>query len=227
MKQIYTGKTKDIFENVDGNIVLKFKDDVTGVDGKFDPGANEVGLCIDGVGKLNLAMSEYFFKLLNSLNIKTHYVSSNLDENTMVVKKAKIFGKGLEVITRFRAVGSFYKRYGSYINEGEKLDNYCEITIKDDARCDPLITKDALVILNIMSEKEYFELVELNLKIANIIKNEMKKQGLDLYDIKLEFGRDENTIMLIDEISGGNMRVYKDGVYLEPTELASYFKENK
>ena len=145
----------------------------------------------------------------------------------MVVKKAKVFGKGLEVITRFRAVGSFYKRYGAYINEGDLLQNYCEITIKDDKRGDPIITKDALAMLNIMSKKEYDELVNLNLEIANFIKDEMSKFGLELYDIKLEFGHDENGVLLIDEISGGNMRVYKDGKYQEPMELAKFFKESK
>ncbi|NLK66892.1 MAG: phosphoribosylaminoimidazolesuccinocarboxamide synthase [Campylobacteraceae bacterium] len=226
MKQIYKGKTKDIFEK-DGSIILKFKDDMTGVDGKFDPGANEVGLSIEGMGKLNLAMSEYFFKLLNEKGIKTHYISSNLDESTMEVKKAKVFGKGLEVITRFRAVGSFYKRYGDYIAEGASLDNYYEITIKDDKRGDPVITKEGLIALNIMSEKSYLELTNLNLKIANIIKDEMSKKGLELYDIKLEFGYDESGVMLIDEVSGGNMRVYRDGEYLDPVELSKFFKENR
>ena len=28
--------------------------------------------------------------------------------------------------------------------------------------------------------------------------------------------------MLIDEISGGNMRVYKDGVYVDPFDIAKY-----
>jgi len=37
----------------------------------------------------------------------------------------------------------------------------------------------------------------------------------------LEFGRDAQTneILLIDEISGGNMRAYKGEQYIEPLEL--------
>ena len=55
--------------------------------------------------------------------------------------------------------------------------------------------------------------------ISQIIK-ELPK-GLTLYDIKLEFGRDAKTgeILLIDEISGGNMRAYKGDTYIEPLEL--------
>ncbi|MBF1045248.1 MAG: phosphoribosylaminoimidazolesuccinocarboxamide synthase, partial [Peptostreptococcus sp.] len=44
MNKIYTGKTKDVFEIDDKNVLLKFKDDVTGKDGVFDPGENQVGL---------------------------------------------------------------------------------------------------------------------------------------------------------------------------------------
>ena len=44
MKLVYTGKTKDVFALDNGNYLLKFKDDCTGKDGVFDPGANSVGL---------------------------------------------------------------------------------------------------------------------------------------------------------------------------------------
>ena len=37
MKLVYTGKTKNVFELENGNYLLKFKDDVTGKDGVFDP----------------------------------------------------------------------------------------------------------------------------------------------------------------------------------------------
>ena len=43
-----------------------------------------------------------------------------------------------------------------------------------------------------------------------------------LYDIKFEFGYDKNgEVILIDEIASGNMRVYKDGKYVDPITLTS------
>lgn len=62
VKQLYAGKTKDVFELEDGNYLLKFKDDVTGEDGVFDPGANTVGLSIEGAGKAGLALTQLFLK---------------------------------------------------------------------------------------------------------------------------------------------------------------------
>ncbi|MEG2916069.1 MAG: phosphoribosylaminoimidazolesuccinocarboxamide synthase, partial [Oscillospiraceae bacterium] len=61
MKLVYDGKTKTVFSQEDGNYLLKFKDDVTGQDGKFDPGANTVGLSIDGMGKNCVRLTEFFF----------------------------------------------------------------------------------------------------------------------------------------------------------------------
>ncbi len=62
MKLIITGKTKDIYALKNGNYLLKFKDDVTGTDGVFDPGANTVGLSIKGAGRASLRITRLFLK---------------------------------------------------------------------------------------------------------------------------------------------------------------------
>ena len=224
MEKIYTGKTKDVFKLENGNCLLKFKDDCTGKDGVFDPGENSVGLNIDGVGDVNLRMSIYFFEKVNAAGIKTHYVSANLEDTTMEVLPAKVFGHGLEVICRHKAVGSFIRRYGDYIEEGADLPAYVEMTFKDDAKGDPLVIKDALVALGVMTDKQYEDIKEMTQKITQIVADDLKEKGLVLYDIKFEFGYDpEGNVMLIDEIASGNMRVYKDGKYIDPMTLSELF----
>lgn len=220
MELVYKGKTKDVYKLEDGNVLLKFKDDVTGEDGVFDPGANTVGLTIEGAGQSGLRMTKFFFEKLAEKEIPTHYIDADIENVTMTVKTATVFGKGLEVICRFRAVGSFLRRYGAYCEEGQSLDSFVEVTIKDDDRNDPPISKDALAQLGILTNEEYDVLEPLTKEISAVVKEELAAKGLELYDIKLEFGRDnEGNVMLIDEISGGNMRVYKDGVYIAPLEL--------
>lgn len=224
MKLVYTGKTKNVFELENGNYLLKFKDDVTGKDGVFDPGENSVGLTIDGVGDVNLRMSIYFFEKINAAGIKTHYVSADLKETTMEVLPAKVFGKGLEVVCRDRAVGSFYRRYNEYVEEGAALPSYVEMTFKNDALGDPLVTKEGLKVLGVMTEKQYDDIAEMTRRITKIVSDDMKAKGLDLYDIKFEFGYDKNgDVMLIDEIASGNMRVYKNGEYIQPMTLSELF----
>ncbi|MBQ1231067.1 MAG: phosphoribosylaminoimidazolesuccinocarboxamide synthase [Clostridia bacterium] len=223
-KLIYTGKTKDVFMLENGNCLLKFKDDCTGKDGVFDPGENAVGLTIDGVGDVNLRMSIYFFEKVNAAGIKTHYINANLADTTMEVLPAKVFGKGLEVICRYKAVGSFIRRYGDYIESGADLPAYVEMTFKDDAKGDPLVTKDALVALGVMSDKQYEDVKEMTQKITKIVADDLAEKGLVLYDIKFEFGYDKDgNVMLIDEIASGNMRVYKDGEYIDPMTLSELF----
>lgn len=223
-KLLYQGKTKDVFAMDNGNVRLKFKDDCTGKDGKFDPGENSVGLKIDGIGKANLATSVMFFEILKKHGIKTHYIGANLEDATMEVVHATAFGHGLEVICRLVATGSFVRRYGMYIANGTPLvGGYVEATLKDDDRNDPLITTEGLVALNIMSEKMFASMKTQTLKITKIVADVLKSKGLDLWDIKFEFGFDKkNNVILIDEIASGNMRVYKDGAIVEPIDLTKF-----
>lgn len=221
MEKVYQGKTKDVFKLENGNYLLKFKDDVTGADGKFDPGANTVGLSIEGIGKANLRMSVLFFEVLKKAGVKTHYIKADIDNATMEVVPAKPFGKGLEVICRYKAVGSFIRRYGAYIADGTPLDSYVEMTLKDDEKGDPLITKDALAAIGVMTEKQYDETKAQTQKITKIVSDTLKAKGLELYDIKFEFGYAGDEVILIDEIASGNMRVYKDGKIVDPMDLSA------
>jgi len=210
MQHVYEGKTKTVFRLDDGNYLLKFKDDVTGVDGVFDPGSNTVGLSIEGMGRAGLRMSAHFFAKIIEAGVYTHYITHDVDEAEMTVRPGTAFGKGVEVICRFRAVGSFLRRYGDYCAEGQALPGVVEMTLKDDDRGDPLIVKEALAALGILTEGEYDELADMTRRISGIIAEDLKARGVELYDIKLEFGRDgQRRVMLIDEISAGNMRALR------------------
>ena len=225
MKKLYEGKTKDVFALDNGNVMLKFKDDCTGKDGVFDPGENAVGLKIDGIGKANLRTSVYYFELLKKAGIKTHYVSADIDNATMEVLPAECFGKelgggGLEVICRLVATGSFIRRYGEYIKDGTPLEGgYVECTFKNDEKGDPLVTGEGLVALKVMTAEMFESLKAQTLKITKLVADDLKELGLDLWDIKFEFGYNNGEVILIDEIASGNMRVYKDGKIVPPVEL--------
>ena len=220
MKKLYVGKTKDVYELDNGNVMLKFKDDCTGKDGVFDPGENSVGLTIEGIGRANLETSVYYFELLKKAGVKTHYVSANIEDATMEVLPGKVFGKGLEIICRLKATGSFIRRYGAYIADGTVLEGgYVECTLKDDAKGDPLITSEGLAALGIMSQEMFDSMKAQTLLITKVVADDLAAKGMELYDIKFEFGYHNGEVILIDEIASGNMRVYKDGTIVDPVEL--------
>ena len=225
MKLVYKGKTKDVYALDNGNVLLKFKDDCTGKDGVFDPGENSVGLTIEGIGKANLISSIHYFELCKKAGIKTHYVSADVENATMEVLPAECFGKpqgggGLEVICRLVATGSFIRRYGEYIADGTPLPGgYVECTFKNDAKGDPLVTSEGLAALGVMSPEMFASMKEQTLKITSIVAEDLKSIGLDLWDIKFEFGYNGDEVILIDEIASGNMRVYRGNEIVDPVEL--------
>ena len=219
-KLIYTGKTKDVFDNEDGTYILKLKDDATGKDGVFDPGENTVGLQIQGLGRASLLLSKYYFEKLEAAGIPHHYVEADISAATMRVKPAALFGGGVEFICRCRADGSFLRRYGSYTSFGANLNYFVEATLKDDERGDPPITKEVLTLLQIMTPEDFDICSNLTQNIARLIAADLETKGLELFDMKVEFGKSDIGIMLIDEISAGCMRVYRNGTPVAPMEMA-------
>ena len=222
MELVKNGKTKDIYKLPDGNFLLKFKDTVTGhASGESDPGGNLVIGSVAGVGSAALKMTVYYFELLKKHGVAMHYVSADLSKNEMVVRPAALFGKGLEFVVRYKATGSFIRRFGLYCKEGAELPGVFEVTLKDDAHDDPPATAEILAVLKLLTPAQYEKIHGETMKICTIIKDDLKARGLELIDIKIEFGLVDGEIALIDEISAGNMRVYENGKKLDYLTLSS------
>jgi phosphoribosylaminoimidazole-succinocarboxamide synthase len=185
-------------------------------------------LVIDGKGKAGLRLSKYFFEKINEAGYPTHFIDCDLEKAEMTVIPAVMFGDGVEVICRYKAFGSFVRRYGRYITEGTVFEQpLVEVTLKDDERGDPLVSREIAAALGVVTKDEYRTLKELTRNICGVIKDELAQKGLELIDIKLEFGRDSNgKIMLVDEVSGDIMRVFKDGKSVDPIELTKTATNN-
>ena len=218
MKLVYRGKTKDVYEDSPSTMRLVFTDRVTKNDaGEIDPGGNNIAEeTAPGQGKACLLMSSTIFNELNEKKIaRTHMVSSDIDALSMVVRKAKLFTPGLEWVARWVCTGSFLRRYSMVpgVSDGMILPApVFEITLKDDAAGDPLIVPSALVALGIVEAKTMEQLLDSNTKALNAIHAMFKARGLDLWDIKIEWGLDEDgTPILIDEVSPGCCRAFKAG----------------
>jgi len=225
MELVKTGKTKDVYKLPDGNYLLKFKDTVTGhPSGESDPGGNKVIGSVAGVGSGALRMSVFYFELLKKQNIPTHYVNADLSKNEMTVRPAKPFGSGLEFVVRYKAVGSFIRRFGLYCKEGDELPKVFEVTLKDDDHDDPPATIEILAALKLLTSAQYDEIHRETIKICDLIKDDLTGRGLELIDIKVEFGMVDGKIALIDEIRPGNMRVYQNGRKLDYLTLSSLVK---
>jgi len=221
LTKIYEGKTKDVYQYRDGELLLYTKDETTGwwkTDDsgnryfEEDPGGNEVGPTVAGIGQKNLIASEYYFKKFKETGIPTHYIDCNIDENLMLVKAGQIFGQGFEAIIRFYAMGSLLRRFPDKYIEGQSLFDFFETTLKSDADNDPPITKAELAEKEILIGSQYDQVQRICRDAAEIIQADLKEEDLTLVDIKFEIGLVEGQIVLIDEISAGVMRVAKGKV---------------
>lgn len=221
MKTIYRGKTKDVLLCDDGNILLRFKDTVTGTGNVIDAGSNTVIGEVAGKGNSSFRLTMYFFNLLKKAGMETHFIAPGPEPNTMLVKRARTFGRGLEVVCREKAWGSFIRRYGDYVEQGAPLPSLVEFTLKDDERGDPPISEDSLVVLKIATADQIRFMKETARGATAILKADLARKGLDLVDLKYEFGEVDGKTMIIDEISGDGMRAVRDGKVVLQTELAA------
>jgi len=196
---IYEGKAKKVFSHHDADkVIIEFKDDATAFNAlkkaKFE-----------GKGKLNCLISARIFEHLLKNNIPTHFIELK-NENIMIAKKIKIIP--LEIVLRNTAYGSLCKQ--TTIKPGTFLSKpLIDIYLKNDKLNDPLITKDRIELMNILSSDDLELIINLTLKINLILKSFFKNIQLQLVDFKLEFGYDfKNNILLGDEISPDNCRFW-------------------
>ncbi len=196
---IYEGKAKKVFSHQDEDkVIIEFKDDATAFNAlkkaKFE-----------GKGKLNCLISARIFEHLKQHNIPTHYLELK-NGNTMVAQKIKIIP--LEIVLRNIAYGSLCKQ--TTIESGTVLEKpLIDIYLKNDELNDPLITKDRIQLMKILSSRDLDLIIDLTLKINKILKSFFKDIQLRLVDFKLEFGYDFNkNIVLGDEISPDNCRLW-------------------
>jgi len=196
---IYEGKAKKVFTHADlEKVRIEFKDDATA----FNALKKEK---FEGKGKLNCLISARIFEILIKKNIPTHFIELE-NENTMIAKKIKVIP--LEIVLRNTAYGSLCKQ--TTIKPGTFLSKpLIDIYLKNDELNDPLITKDRIELMNILSIDDLELITNLTLKINLILKSFFKKIQLQLVDFKLEFGYDfGNNILLGDEISPDNCRLW-------------------
>ena len=206
MKKLYEGKTKNVLLDEETGIVhLFFKDSATGENGVFDPGSNTVGGSVEGKGKIGLAISKYFFELMEKNGIPTHFIDANVEEGLMKVRNLTV--PPLEFVLRYYTAGSFCRRFD--IEEGIAFDPcYKEVTLKSDAQGDPLVTERICLMKGILKEGQYDEALEVVEKVGEVLRKELASLNLQLIDFKIEVGYDENgKIYVADEITPDIWRV--------------------
>jgi phosphoribosylaminoimidazole-succinocarboxamide synthase len=198
LELLYSGKAKSVYRtDNNGELVIKFRDDITAFDGqKKDTLADK--------GNLNAGVSIFFFGLLEKYGVKTHFIRK-IDDTTLLARSLTMIP--LEVIVRNIAAGSMVKNYP--IEKGTPLNPpVIVIDFKDDTRHDPMLNDDLIVALKLATPDELREVKRIALQVNTVLRNYLSGRGIDLVDFKLEFGKKDGVIYLGDEISMDSMRLW-------------------
>ena len=160
---------------------------------------------INGKGVANNIVSTAIFTRLEESGLPTHYVGPGSNEASKIVKKATPIL--LEVVGRFKASGSYVKRYN--VPDMMPFDPvYIEYTYKSDANGDPLIGKEAIVANGILTERELGYIEYITEQVGLVVRSFFDECNAELIDYKIEFGRLSNgRIVVIDEISPDTCRI--------------------
>jgi phosphoribosylaminoimidazole-succinocarboxamide synthase len=201
-KQVYEGKAKVLFEGPEpGTLVQYFKDDATAFN-------NQKKGTITGKGVLNNRISEYLMTKLAEIGIPTHFVR-RLNMREQLVRQVEIIP--IEVVVRNVVAGSLAKRFG--IAEGTALSrSIVEYYYKSDALGDPMVSEEHITAFGWATTPDLDEIMQMSLRVNDFLTGLFLGLGIRLIDFKLEFGRlfnnDEMRIVLADEISPDNCRLW-------------------
>ncbi len=197
-EKLYEGKAKIIYATDEPDkVIAYYKDSATAFDAIKKA-------TIKGKGVLNNTIASFFFKLLNEKGIPTHFIKQ-LSDREMLIYKVEIIP--VEVVVRNIAAGSIVKRLG--IPEKTEFNPpLVEFYLKNDELHDPIICEQHIYAMNLAKPEEVQKMKELALKVNEILKEFMAKQGVILVDFKLEFGRKDGEIVLADEISPDTCRFW-------------------
>jgi phosphoribosylaminoimidazole-succinocarboxamide synthase len=199
LAKLYEGKAKILYTTDNPEILLAvYKDEATAFN------AQKKGV-IAGKGEINCTVASALFKFLENVGITTHYIDTPTSKQ-MRVKAVKIIP--IEVVVRNIAAGSLCKQTG--LAEGTILSvPLVEYYLKDDSLGDPLLTRDRLLLLDLVTPEQLSTIQELALKIDLHLQEFFNRCQITLVDFKLEFGLDsQQNIILADEISPDTCRLW-------------------
>ena len=197
-EKLYEGKAKILYITDDSDkVIAYYKDDATAFDAIKKA-------TIKGKGELNNTISSYLFQYLNENGIPTHFIKK-LSDREMLLYKVEIIP--VEVVVRNIAAGSIIKRLG--IPEKKEFSPpLVEFYLKNDELHDPIICEQHIYAMDLAKPEEVSKMREIALKVNDLLKEFMSKNGIILVDFKLEFGRKDGEILLADEISPDTCRFW-------------------
>ena len=199
---IFEGNEKQVFatDNPD-QVIFRYKDVTVAYN-------NVKRARFIGKGALDNQISAILLNYLNENGVETHYITT-LGEKEQLCRKIEIIP--LQVVVHNRIAGSLAARLG--VEEGYRHPNtIVDLRYNNDELEDPFINRDHAVALGLATYQELDGMYNIARKVNDLLKPLFHKAGIELVDMKIEFGRasDTGTIIISDEISPDTCRLWDE-----------------
>ncbi len=197
---VFEGKEKRVYATSDPDQVIFHYRDVT-------LAYNNVKRArFVGKGILTNKISAILLSYLNAHGIPTHFIEIT-GEREQLCRKIEIIP--LEVVVHNRIAGDLAVNLG--VEEGFKPANtVLDLYYNNDELGDPLVNEDQAVALSLASYQELSYILDTARRANELLKPLFEQAGIELIDLKLEFGRasDNGAIIISDEISPDTCRLW-------------------
>ena len=220
MKFLTSGKVKDVYELDDGNLLFKFSNRVSAYDVKFKDE-------IPRKGEVLCKFAEYWFK---KLDVPNHFVERKSDTE-IIVKKMNMLP--IECVVRGYFYGSLFSRWKNGKISLDK-DAPTELAARlskpifdptTKSTHDIPIDRNDSISKELVTNDEYDWLSKKSIEIYKKIDAVADESGFILADLKLEFGKLNNEIILADSIGPDEFRLWPKDMYKIGNTQEAYDKQ--
>mgnify|MGYP002624830942 FL=1 len=199
---IFDGNEKQVFATDDPHkVVFRYKDVTVAY--------NSVKRArFVGKGILDNKISALLLSYLEGNGIKTHFVQ-RLDEREQLCRKIEIIP--LEVVVHNRIAGTLAAKLG--LEDGFKPANtIVDLCYNNEDLGDPLVNEDQAVALGLSTYEDLAFMKATARRAGELLTEIFHRAGIELVDVKLEFGRacDTGEIIISDEISPDTCRLWDE-----------------
>ena len=161
-----------------------------------------------GKGALDNQISAILLGYLNEHGVATHFIEQPGPQEQLC-RKIEIIP--LQVVVHNRIAGSLAARLG--VEEGFRHPNtIVDLRYNNDELEDPFINRDHAVALGLATYRELDEMYNVARRVNDLLKPLFHQAGIELVDMKIEFGRasDTGAIIISDEISPDTCRLWDE-----------------
>lgn len=199
---VFRGNEKQVFATSDPHMVIFRYTDVTVAYNNIKRAR------FKGKGALDNRISALLLDYLNENGVETHYVKT-VAPDEQLCRKIEIIP--LQVVIHNRIAGSLAVRLG--VDDGFRPANtIVDLRYNNDELEDPFINRDHAVALGLATYRELDGMYDIARKANDLLKELFHRAGIELVDMKIEFGRaaDNGEIIISDEISPDTCRLWDE-----------------